>query len=218
MFSFPFLSPDSHFAQGSLPNLRPYQPRDWSDRIVVSNVKDTHSDSFLLRDTDDLFVDFAVTNAGAASVTESFRVELHIDGRLAQTFDSERSADSPLMSTYFSSWSDYWIGRLSAGTHTLKIVVDSEDSISESNERDNEYSRTITVRQSSASGCFPLTTGVVPRGAGTITPAGPRLAPPQPTGSAASPWVRLLSPRLRTGWLWQSNPRQALKGPGPLRR
>ena len=165
------LSPASHTAQGSLPNLKPHQPRDWSDKIVVSNVKDTHSDSSLLRDTDDLYVDFAVLNAGPASVTESFRVELFVDGRLARTFESERSSSSPLMSNYFTSWSDYWIGRLSAGTHTLKIVVDAEDSVSESNERDNEYSKTITVRQGSVSGCFPLTTGIVPRGAGTITPS-----------------------------------------------
>ena len=165
------LSPDSHAAQGSLPNLRPHQPRDWSDEIVVSNVKDTHSDSSQLRDTDDLYVDFAVLNDGPASVTESFRVELFVDGRLARTFESERSSSSPLMSNYFTSWSDYWIGRLSAGTHTLKIVVDTEDAVSESNERDNEYSRTITVRQGSASGCFSLTSGVVPRGAGTITPS-----------------------------------------------
>ena len=165
------LFPARNHSQDSLPNLRPHQPRDWSDRIVVSNVRDTHSDSSPLRDTDDLFVDFAVLNAGSASVTQSFRVELFVDGRLAQTFESERSSSSPLMSDYFTSWSDYWIGRLSAGTHTLKIVVDSEDSVSESNERDNEYSRTITVRQGSASGCFPLTTGVSPRGAGTITPS-----------------------------------------------
>ena len=57
------------------------------------------------------------------------------------TFESERSSSSPLMSNYFTSWSDYWIGRLSAGTHTLKIVVDTEDAVSESNERDNEYSK-----------------------------------------------------------------------------
>ena len=167
--SFLILFPDFQAAQGSLPNLRPFQPRDWADRIVVSNEKDTHSDSSPLRDTDDLFVDFAVINAGAGSVTETFRVELFVDGRPARTFESERSSDSPLMSNYFTSWSDYWIGRLSAGTHTLKIVVDSEDSVSESNERDNEYSRTITVRQGSASGCFPVTTGVVPQGAGTVT-------------------------------------------------
>ena len=164
-------SPDSYHSQSSLPNLKPYQPRDWSDEIVVSNVKDTHSDSSPLRDTDDLYVDFAVTNAGSASVTETFRVELFVNGRRSLTFESERSSSSPLMSNYFTSWSDYWIGRLGAGTHTLKIVVDTEDSVSESNERDNEYSRTITVRQGSVSGCFPLTTGVVPRGAGTITPS-----------------------------------------------
>ena len=165
------LSPVPHAAQGSLPNLRPYQPGDWSDRIVVSNVKDTHSDSLLLRDTDDLFVDFAVANAGSASVTKSFRVELFVDGRRSYAGIVENSSAEPLMANYRVSWSDIWIGRLSAGTHTLKIVADAEDAVSESNESDNEYSRTITVRQGSASGCFPLTTGVVPRGAGTITPS-----------------------------------------------
>ena len=164
------LFPAPYHSQSSLPNLRPHQPRDWSDRIVVSNVKDTHSDSSLLRDTDDLYVDFAVVNDSSVSVTVSFRVELFIDGRLAQTFDSG-SSSSPLMANYHLPWSDYWIGRLSAGTHTLKIVVDTEDSVSESNERDNEYSKTITVRSGTVSGCFPLTTGVVPRGAGTIIPS-----------------------------------------------
>lgn len=165
------LSPAPHFAQGSLPNLRPYQPRDWSDRIVVSNVEDTHSDSFLLRDTDDLYVDFAVTNAGPASVTESFRVELFVDGRRVYTGVVERSSADPLMANYYVAPSDIWIGRLTTGTHTLRIVADAEDAVSESNERDNEYSKTITVGQGSVSGCFPLTTGVVPQRAGTITPS-----------------------------------------------
>ena len=101
-------SPAAFHSQNSLPNLRPHQPRDWSNRIVVSSVKDTHSDSSLLRDTDDLFVDFAVINAGPASVTESFRVELFVDGRLAQTFESERSSSSPLMSNCSRKAPPWW--------------------------------------------------------------------------------------------------------------
>ena len=210
------LSPASHAAQGSLPNLRPHQPRDWSDRIVVSNVKDTHSDSSLLRGTDDLYVDFAVLNDGPASVTESFRVELFVNGRLARTFESERSSSSPLMSNYFTSWSDYWIGRLSAGTHTLKIVVDTEDSVSESNERDNEYSKTITVRQGTASGCFSLTSGLS-HGVPEPSPrAGHRLAVAPRAASADSPKVRMLPARRPTSRSWLSSPRQKLKEQGPL--
>ena len=171
MFFVLILFPAHNHSQGSLPNLRPHQPRDWSDRIVVSNVKDTHSDSSLLRDTDDLYVDFAVTNAGPASVTESFRVELFVNGRRSYRGIVDNSASDPLMANYYVGPSDIWIGRLTAGTHTLKVVVDTEDTVSESNERDNEYSRTITVRQGAISGCFPLITGVVPRGAGTIAPS-----------------------------------------------
>ena len=163
------LAPDSYHSQGSLPNLKPHRPRDWPDKIVVSNAKDTHSDSSLLRDTDDLCVDFAVLNDGRASVTQSFRVDLLIDGRRVLTDGVENSSSSPLMANDYVSRSDYSIGRLSTGTHTLRIVADAEGSISESNERDNEYSRTITVRGGTVSGCLPLTTGVVPQGAGTIT-------------------------------------------------
>ncbi len=111
------LSPDFHAAQGSRPNLKPYQPRDWSDEIVVSNVKDTHSDSSQLRDTDDLFVDFAVTNAGSASVTETFRVELFVNGRRSYRGIIENSPADPLMVNYFVAPSDIWIGRLTRISH-----------------------------------------------------------------------------------------------------
>ena len=161
-------SPAAFHSQNSLPNLKPHQPRDWSDKIVVSNVKGTYSESSLLRETDDLFIGFAVINAGSASVTEIFHVEFFVDGRPIR-FRSKRSPIRPLKANHFTWWYDRWIGRLSAGTYTLKIVVDTEDSVSESNERDNEYSRTITVRQGAVSSCFPLTTGVVPQGGGTIT-------------------------------------------------
>src|SRR5205823_14627912 len=40
---------------------------------------------------------------------------------------------------------DYPLGRLGAGAHTLKIVVDSDMAIPESDETDNSYTKTITI-------------------------------------------------------------------------
>jgi subtilase family serine protease len=40
---------------------------------------------------------------------------------------------------------DFNIGKLSRGTHTIRLVVDADDDVLESNEGDNEYTKTITV-------------------------------------------------------------------------
>ena len=44
---------------------------------------------------------------------------------------------------------DYSIGSLSAGTHTIKVVADSTGAVGESYESDNEYTKTITVQAQS---------------------------------------------------------------------
>jgi len=46
---------------------------------------------------------------------------------------------------FYAYVSDYSIGSLSAGTHTIRIVVDAANAISETNEADNSYTKTITV-------------------------------------------------------------------------
>ena len=148
------------------PNLTPTRPADWSDEIVVSKVRNTHIDSSELGVSDRLYVDFAVINSGTSPVTAHFQVNLFIDGRLEQSFNS-RDFRFPLNLRHYVFWEDHPIGSLSAGRHTLKIVADPENLISESNESDNEYTKTINVADTGA--CFPLTTNVSPQGAGTIT-------------------------------------------------
>ena len=148
------------------PNLTPTRPPDWSDEIVVSKVRNTHIDSSELGVSDRLYVDFAVINSGTSPVTAHFQVNLFVDGRLEQSFNS-RDFRFPLNPRHYVFWEDHPIGSLSAGRHTLKIVADPENLISESNESDNEYTKTINVADTGA--CFPLTTNVSPQGAGTIT-------------------------------------------------
>src|SRR6266571_4532845 len=49
------------------PNLVPYQPSGWSDKIVVSTVTGTSTDSSPLTTADTLYVDWAVANFGSAT-------------------------------------------------------------------------------------------------------------------------------------------------------
>ena len=128
--------------QGQKPNLTPYQPSGWSDKIVVSNATGTNTDSSPLYTTDTLYVDWAVINNGSAATSSAFATQLYVDGVLKYTWTNGPS----LNPGNYVSTQDYPIGLLSAGSHTVKIVTDSTGANNESNEADNEYTKTITVQ------------------------------------------------------------------------
>ncbi len=123
------------------PNLTPYHPLGWSDKIVVSKVAGTNTDSSPLATTDTLYVDWAVINDGSATTSSTFHTSLYVDGvQKMSWYFSE-----PLNPNFYVTLNDYSIGSLSAGTHTIKIVADATGVIAESNETDNEYTKTITI-------------------------------------------------------------------------
>jgi len=157
----------------ALPNLTPYKAPGWSDRIVVSNVVGANYlqavDASPLRPTDSLFVSFAVVNSGTTATPAGFKNRLYVDGVLNSTWSNVLLVPFPGS----PSWGygvDWPIGSLSAGTHTVEIVVDATNVVAESNESDNVYTKTITVRGTPGGGV---------RGAARIFPfPGPRLVIP----------------------------------------
>ena len=123
------------------PNLLPYQPSGWSDKIVVSRTTGTTTDSASPTTADTLYVDWAVANVGNAVATNGFYTELYVDGALSHSWFSS----PPLNSNFYISVQDYAIGSLSIGTHTIKIVTDATGTVTESDETDNEYTKIINV-------------------------------------------------------------------------
>lgn len=127
------------------PNLTPYQPSGWSDKIVVTNktgcTRSSCTDSSPLLPTDSLYVDWAVINNGGVATSATFYTQLYVDGALKQTWHYSSSLP-PNHDIYINGYS---IGSLSAGTHSITIITDSTNAIDESNEADNEYTKTITV-------------------------------------------------------------------------
>lgn len=123
------------------PNLTPYQPQGWSDKIVVSNVTGATTDSSPFKTTDTLYVNWAVINNGPVNISNHFYVSLYVDG----AFKNSWYIASLNANVYFRA-TNYAIGLLGAGTHTLMIFADSNQEISESNEADNKYTKTITVQ------------------------------------------------------------------------
>ncbi len=125
-----------------LPNLTPYQPPGWSAPIIVSTASESVIDSSLFLSTDTLYVNWSVINNGDAPTAATFTMLLYIDG--VSTLES--SLGSPFVpGSYLGFYPSVTLGSLSAGPHTLKLVVDSTNAVDESNENDNTYSKTITV-------------------------------------------------------------------------
>ncbi len=121
-------------------NLTTYQPSGWDNRIVISSVTGTHTSTAPFFNNQTLYVDWAVTNNGTTAITATFYTRLYIDGTLKNTWYT-----SGLDVGKWASVSDYNIGILTSGTHQIKIQTDVTGVIAETNESDNEYTRTITV-------------------------------------------------------------------------
>lgn len=131
------------------PNLTPYQPQGWSDRIVVSTVQGSYTDSDFIQPTDTLYVSWAVLNDSDVSINTEFSVDLYIDGSFIASWVP---ANLPLLDHYYLYLTDFSIDPLSPGPHEIKIVADSSNAIDESNEGDNQYTKTIIVEGNVASG------------------------------------------------------------------
>jgi subtilase family serine protease len=122
-----------------LANLTSYKPRRWSDKIVVSNTKRTKKDSNPLYTTDKLYIDFAVINYGLG-IANDFWIILYVDGKKREPFHVTQ------MSFYQTvTPKDIYIGTLSAGKHSIKIIADVDGNVKESNESDNEYTKEINI-------------------------------------------------------------------------
>ena len=165
-YTFYYVAWDTHSAGYSVqnylqlftqPNLTPYQPSGWSDKIVVTRTAGSTTDSTSLTTADTLYVNAAVINNGTAATAINFNNEFYVDG-VGTTF---WVTTAPLnVNSYSYLTTGYSIGQLSAGTHTIKITADNGGVIAESNEGDNSYTKTITVSN----------------------PAQPNLTPYQPSG------------------------------------
>lgn len=126
--------------ESGLPNLVPYQPPDWPDKILVSNVWGAHADT-ALHSGDTLYVDWAVINKGSGDVTEPFTVVLYVDGFKMKTWTRKEGLEAGETLTV----GDVVLKPLEAGLHQIKIVVDRGKAVTEGKENDNQYIRTIVV-------------------------------------------------------------------------
>ena len=141
-FSFKLTAPGSNVK----PDLAPKAKDDWSSPLVVSTSSTSvSSTASSFKTTDRLYVSWSVGCTGKA-VGTAFVSTLYIDGVSKKTWNSP---DGASLNGYVYV-TGYDIGTLSSGTHTIKITTDSGGAVSESNESNNTYSRTITIAKPKA--------------------------------------------------------------------
>ena len=68
------------FTVSTCKNLTPYQPSTWDNKLALSTVSGTNTSATAYYPNQTVYVDWAVINDGANSITETFTLKLYIDG------------------------------------------------------------------------------------------------------------------------------------------
>jgi len=122
------------------PDLSPYTPSGWASSMVLSTYSSSRGSTYTsFKDTDNIYLSWAFTCSGA-SISSTFYTYLYVDGVKKYSWKSDG-----LSSGYYANATGHSLGKLSAGSHTIKLVTDATGAVSESSESNNTISRSITV-------------------------------------------------------------------------
>ena len=123
-------------------DLEPFQRDGWGDKLIVTkNQGQQYTDPSFTPD-DELYISYAYLNTGTSTIPyTTIQTKIYVDNIVAMT----RTYQGTMEPSYGAEANDKSIGLLSAGTHTVKMVIDATNVIAETNERNNEYSVTVNV-------------------------------------------------------------------------
>ncbi len=126
------------------PNLTPFAPAGWDYPIVPSSITGTYTVGALYT-TQNTYIDLAVINTGAGTTT-TFVNCLYFDNNQIACWTTSGGLNQ---NEY--AYVEDWILNLTptAGSHTLKIIADVNNNITEFNENDNTWQRSFSWAGSS---------------------------------------------------------------------
>jgi hypothetical protein len=134
-------SANAVLVMSDLPNLVSYKPTGWSDKIVAATVPGSNIDATQIHSDQDIYVSWAVLNSATnGDIAVRFYTQLYVDNALNHTWSTDG-----LNSGFYGFVTNYNVGKLAVGTHTLRLDTDTTGVVSESNENDNSYTKTIIV-------------------------------------------------------------------------
>ena len=124
----------------------------WSDKMIVSK-KRGKENSYPLTIKDTLYVSWSLKNNGGAKTPGKVTVSVYVDGVKKKSWPKSSMAKS-------SKWvtKNYSIGKLGAGEHEVKLMVDAEG-VTPVNEGDQEVVKKINVQESAWEVSRPMVRG-----------------------------------------------------------
>ncbi len=125
----------------NIPDLTPYQPKNWDSPIVISTEAGTNSDATVITTEDTLYLDWAAINRGSVNTVNTFHTRLLLDGSPIKNWFTK----APLKPNFYIPVRDFELDPLPAGNHTLTLEVDSQNEEPESNEENNVFEKEFTV-------------------------------------------------------------------------
>ncbi len=129
-------------APPTLPNLVPAWKFGSDGPIVVSQERGTSLDtSQVLGST--VYIDVAVANLSTVQPPQPFSVDLYFDKQKVESF--RFSTTSPASTKTLLDWDGLTDAvELTPGRHVLKLVIDPENAVDETNEADNTFEKYVT--------------------------------------------------------------------------
>ncbi|MBP1673027.1 MAG: large protein [Bacteroidetes bacterium] len=122
------------------PDLLQYTPNGWSAPLVTSVTTGTNTDATTIYSTNNVYVDVAFSNISNQNITNSFVSYLYLNNSLVYTFNTPG-----LNANNYTYANDINIGQLQPGTYELKMIVDGNGQVIETNEGNNIYIKNFTV-------------------------------------------------------------------------
>ncbi len=127
-------------------DLTPQKRPDWLSPLIINKKRCSllqqcvGDDTF--KETDELYASWSIKNIGGdLENINNMRVDIYIDNLLIY------STTIDIKSLNNNKWTlrNAKIGTISAGVHTIKMIIDADNDVTESDETNNEYSYTFTV-------------------------------------------------------------------------
>ena len=125
-----------------LPDLAPVAPEDWGGPIVATSYQGDTVDSPLSVSVP-AYIGYAIENRGLSSISENVWVHLYLDDVLVDLVSWEGFLVDAVNAR--PDWPElYETTDVSAGEHTLRLVVDPNNLVVESDELNNVFERVYT--------------------------------------------------------------------------
>jgi len=134
-----FVLKTNAFSNEAQVNLKPYKPSSWDDIVVIANTEETNTNSVVFVG-EESYIDYAYINNGSDDIEKRIYAELRINDEIVRS-----AYHDGLKSNYYVSKKDFKYIFQSAGKYTITFICDSKYQVTETNETDNIYTKTVEI-------------------------------------------------------------------------